>query len=88
ALYERCDRRFELMLEQGALEEAEEMMARDLDPLLPAMKALGAPELFAYLRDEMSREDAVYAAKQGTRNFAKRQMTWMRNQMSDWGMAG
>ena len=84
-LYARCDARFDAMLEVGALEEARAMAARGLDPVLPAMKAVGAPELFAHLRGEMTLEEAATAAKQATRNYAKRQMTWMRNQMKDWG---
>ncbi|MGB0440402.1 MAG: tRNA (adenosine(37)-N6)-dimethylallyltransferase, partial [Paracoccaceae bacterium] len=83
-LYQRCDARFDMMLGQGALEEARDMLARGLPPTLPAMKAVGAPELFAYLRGEMTLEDAAARAKQATRNYAKRQMTWMRNQMADW----
>ncbi|MEL7465834.1 MAG: tRNA (adenosine(37)-N6)-dimethylallyltransferase MiaA [Pseudomonadota bacterium] len=84
ALYARCDARFDAMLGAGALEEARAMAARGLDPILPAMKAVGAPELFAHLRGEMSLEAAAAFAKQATRNYAKRQMTWMRNQMKDW----
>lgn len=83
-LYARCDARFDKMIEAGALDEARAMMARGLPPGLPAMKAVGAPELFAYLRGEMTIEDAAARAKQATRNYAKRQMTWMRNQMKDW----
>lgn len=83
-LYARCDARFDLMIAGGALAEAEAMMARNLPPNLPAMKAVGAPELFAHLRGEISMDEASERAKQATRNYAKRQMTWMRNQMSDW----
>jgi tRNA dimethylallyltransferase len=83
-LYARCDARFDAMIAGGALEEAEAMLARDLDPILPAMKAVGAPELLAYLRGEMTLDEAAARAKQATRNYAKRQMTWMRNQMKDW----
>lgn len=86
ALYERCDRRFDIMLDRGALDEARAIAALTLDPALPAMRAVGAPELLAHLRGEISLEDAATAAKQATRNYAKRQMTWMRNQMKDWTM--
>ncbi|MEL6793818.1 MAG: tRNA dimethylallyltransferase, partial [Pseudomonadota bacterium] len=88
ALYARCDARFDAMLKAGALEEARAMTARDLDPILPAMKAVGAPELFAHLRGEITSDEAAAAAKQATRNYAKRQMTWMRNQMKDWRRIG
>lgn len=83
-VYARCDERFDVMLASGVLAEAEAMMARQLDPALPAMKAVGAPELFAHLRGEISLAEAADQARQATRNYAKRQMTWMRNQMKDW----
>lgn len=83
-LYDLCDRRFDLMLRGGALDEARAMLARGLDPSLPAMKAVGAPELFAHLRGEVSLEEAAARAKQATRNYAKRQMTWMRSRMKGW----
>lgn len=84
ALYARCDARFDAMLAAGAVKEAREMAARCLDPALPAMKAVGAPELFAHLTGEITLEAAAERAKQATRNYAKRQMTWMRNRMKDW----
>lgn len=83
-LYRRCDARFDAMLEQGALEEVRSLLARGLDPGLPAMKALGVPALAAHLRGELSSADATAAAKQATRNFAKRQSTWFRNQAPGW----
>ncbi|MEM7544247.1 MAG: tRNA (adenosine(37)-N6)-dimethylallyltransferase MiaA [Pseudomonadota bacterium] len=88
ALYQRCDARFDQMIADGALEEARAMLARGLDPMLPAMKAVGAPEFFAHLRGEITLEAAAEQAKQATRNYAKRQMTWMRNQMKDWTQVG
>ena len=48
------------------------------------MKAVGAPELFAYLAGEITLDEAAEAAKKATRNYAKRQMTWMRNRMKGW----
>ncbi|MFN3261463.1 MAG: tRNA (adenosine(37)-N6)-dimethylallyltransferase MiaA [Pikeienuella sp.] len=87
ALYARLDARFDGMLEAGALDEARAMLARGLDPSLPAMKAVGAPELFAHLRGEIGLEEAADRAKQATRNYAKRQMTWIRNRMADWKRA-
>lgn len=83
-LYARCDARFDLMIGAGAIDEARMMLARNLDKSLPAMKAVGGPELFAYLRGEVTLDDAGDMAKQATRNYAKRQMTWMRNRMKDW----
>lgn len=84
ALYARIDQRFDLMLDAGAIEEVEAFMARDLDPDLPAMKALGVPPLMAFLRGEMSREEAVDLSKRDSRRYAKRQLTWFRNQHADW----
>jgi len=82
-LYERCNRRLEAMLAEGALEEVEALLARDLDPQLPAMKALGVPDLAAYLRGTMSLEGALAAAQQATRRFAKRQLTWFRHRLPE-----
>jgi tRNA dimethylallyltransferase len=81
ALYEGCDRRFRLMMEQGALEEVKAIVAMNLDPALPAMKALGVPELAAYLAGNCSLEEAIRRAQQTTRNYAKRQLTWFRHQL-------
>jgi len=84
ALYARCDARLEAMLAEGALEEVRALTARDLDPALPAMKALGVREFAAHLRGELSLKEALAAAQQATRNYAKRQLTWFRNQTPDW----
>ncbi|WP_417482232.1 tRNA (adenosine(37)-N6)-dimethylallyltransferase MiaA [Maricaulis sp.] len=83
-LYDRINRRFELMLEAGALDEVRAFAALGLDPLLPASKALGVPPLMAYLRGEMALADAVLLAQRDSRRYAKRQMTWFRNQHPDW----
>jgi tRNA dimethylallyltransferase len=80
ALYERCDRRFARMLERGAIAEVEALLARDLDPALPVMRAIGVPEIAGYLRGEYSREEAQARGAQATRNYAKRQFTWLRHQ--------
>jgi tRNA dimethylallyltransferase len=80
ALYAACEARFVRMIEAGALAEAAALAARGLDPDLPAMKALGVPELMRHLRDEMPLEAAIAAAQRATRQYAKRQMTWFRHQ--------
>jgi tRNA dimethylallyltransferase len=59
-------------------------MARNLDPALPVMKAVGVRELAAHLRGETTLPEALAAARRQTRNYAKRQTTWMRGQMADW----
>ena len=84
ALYAACDARCVVMLERGALEEVRALMARDLSPALPVMKAVGVRELAGHLRGETSREVALDQMRQATRNYAKRQLTWFRNQMPDW----
>ena len=80
-LYAACDARFAAMLERGALAEAAALAARGLDPSLPAMKAVGLPELLSHLRGEMTLTDATAAAQQATRRYAKRQMTWFRHRL-------
>ncbi|MGV2496222.1 tRNA (adenosine(37)-N6)-dimethylallyltransferase MiaA [Pelagerythrobacter aerophilus] len=79
-LYERCDRRFEAMIESGAVEEVEALLARGLDPMLPVMRAIGVREIAAWLANELSREEMIAAGQQATRNYAKRQYTWFRRQ--------
>lgn len=79
-LFERCDRRFTLMLEQGAIPEVEALLARNLDPALPVMRAIGVPELGAHLKGDVSLDQAMAAGQLATRQYAKRQYTWFRNQ--------
>jgi tRNA dimethylallyltransferase len=79
-LYAVCDTRFARMMAAGALAEAAALAARDLDPDLPAMKAVGLPELLRHLRGELALADAIAAAQRATRQYAKRQMTWFRHQ--------
>lgn len=87
-LYERCDTRFEAMLEAGALEEVEALLERELDPGLPVMRAIGVPEISAFVREETDREAMIASGAQATRNYAKRQYTWFRNQSpTEWTRA-
>ena len=78
-LYARIDARFDVMLEQGAMDEAKQLINRQLDPSLPLMKALGVTALKAVLDQKMTIDQAVYTAKRDSRHYAKRQMTWLRN---------
>jgi tRNA dimethylallyltransferase len=71
------------MLQQGALAEVETLVARRLDPALPAMKAVGMRELQAFLQGQLSREVAIAQAQQATRRYAKRQYTWFNHQLSE-----
>ena len=84
ALYARCDARFMAMIEAGALEEVRALLARGLGPALPAMKAVGVRELGAHLEGKIGLGEAVAFAQQQTRRYAKRQLTWFRNQTSGW----
>ena len=79
----RIDRRFASMMDQGAVEEVEALLAQMPPPEVPAMKAIGVPQIAAMLRGEMSRADVVEKASAATRQYAKRQMTWFRNQMDE-----
>jgi tRNA dimethylallyltransferase len=81
-LYARIDARFDRMLAGGALEEAKALAS--LDPALPASKILGLRELLAVSAGTLSLGEAKAAARQATRNYAKRQLTWFRNRMADW----
>jgi tRNA dimethylallyltransferase len=82
-LHDRINRRFALMMEQGAVEEVQALLAQNLADDMPAMKAIGVAQIAAMLRGEMSREEAIEKASAATRQYAKRQMTWFRNQMDD-----
>ncbi len=83
-LVARIEQRFAAMLGAGALEEVRALKARKLDPLLPAMKAHGVPWLVRHLDGAISLDEAAAGAIMDTRRYAKRQLTWFRNQMKDW----
>jgi len=82
-LYARIDARFEAMLQAGALEEVARLAARQLDPLLPAMKAHGVPALIRHVRGEIRLEEAAEIGRADTRHYAKRQFTWFRHQLPE-----
>jgi tRNA dimethylallyltransferase len=82
ALYAACDTRFLRMIEAGALAEAAALAVRELASDLPAMKAVGVPELLRHLRGEISLGEAVALATRETRRYVKRQTTWFRHQMA------
>lgn len=83
-LYAACDARVSQMIQNGAVDEVRALLARDLDPALPAMKAVGVPELAAHLTGPTTLDQAVAAIRLSTRHYAKRQLTWFRNQTADW----
>ena len=81
----RIDRRFVAMLGQGAIEEVEALVARRLDPALPAMRAIGVPDIAAWLAGTLPREAMIARAQAASRQYAKRQRTWFRHQPpQDW----
>jgi len=79
-LYQRCDERFAHMIEQAAVSEVEALLARQLNPNLPVMRAIGVREIIAYLLGQISLDEAVTAGQQATRRYAKRQYTWFAHQ--------
>ncbi|HXX07613.1 MAG TPA: tRNA (adenosine(37)-N6)-dimethylallyltransferase MiaA [Pseudolabrys sp.] len=83
-LVRRIETRFAGMMDNGVIEEVRRLAERNLDKSLPAMKAHGVPWLMRYLKGEISREEALAGAVMDTRRYAKRQLTWFRNQMKDW----
>ena len=85
-LYDRINRRFEMMAKTGGLDEARALKQRHLDGALPIMKAIGVPELIAAseAQTDFEKTEAIDLAKLQTRRFAKRQMTWFRNQTPNW----
>ncbi len=79
-LYARCDQRFPAMVANGAVEEVEALLQRNLDPRLPVMRAIGVREIAACLSGETGREQAIALGQQATRQYAKRQYTWFAHQ--------
>jgi tRNA dimethylallyltransferase len=88
ALYAHIDARLTAMAATGAVEEAAALTQRGLDPRLPAMKAVGLRELAAHAAGEATLEQAIAAAQQATRRYAKRQLTWFRHQTPAWPRIG
>ncbi len=79
-LYDRCDMRLDAMMESGAIGEVEALLMRGLPADAPVMRAIGVREIAAMLTGDMPRNEAITRAKIATRQFAKRQFTWFRNQ--------
>ena len=79
-LYKRCDVRFEIMIERGAVAEVEALLLRNLPQDAPVMRAIGVSEISAYLNGNLQHEEAIARGKIATRQYAKRQFTWFRNQ--------
>ena len=78
ALYDRINRRVDLMLERGLLEEIRQLLAEGLSPKATSMQAIGYKEFVAVLEGRRSLADAAEEVKQSSRRYAKRQLTWFR----------
>ena len=83
-LRERIAKRFVAMLDEGAIQEVEALLAQTLNPSLPLMKAIGVPEISAFLAGRSTREEMVERSVIATRQYAKRQRTWFRGRMAGW----
>lgn len=83
-LADRIAQRFELMMTQGAVKEAELALSEGWDPNLPSSKAIGAGPLIAWLEGRLTRAEAVSLATIQSRQYAKRQRTWFRKRMKSW----
>ena len=84
AIYDRSERRFDSMIENGAIPEVERLLSLSLPVSKPAMKALGVPQLARHVRGGISLEEAANQAKTATRRYAKRQFTWISRHMISW----
>ena len=82
-LHQRINGRFEKMLAMGAMDEVQSLLALELSPDKPVMKAIGVSQIAAMLRGEMTRDEVLETGAAATRQYAKRQMTWFRNQMDE-----
>jgi tRNA dimethylallyltransferase len=84
-LQERCDARFEKIMSNEGIEEVRLLLEQRLPGLAPVMRAIGVPEIAAFLHGELSRDQALTAGEIATRQYAKRQYTWFRRQLpADW----
>ena len=83
ALHRRIEQRLQAMVDAGALDELETLRARKLSPDLPLMKAVAVPEFMAHLDGKLDLVAAVERAAAKTRQYAKRQMTWLRHQLPE-----
>lgn len=79
-LYERIEKRIDIMLEKGLIDEVKALQTEGLNRNFISMQGLGYKEILAYLEGEISLEEAVYILKRDTRHFAKRQITWFKRE--------
>lgn len=84
-LYDRCNHRFALMLQCGAIEEVSVLLSRNLPPDMPVMRAIGVSEISGMLQNQWDMSEVKKRGAQATRNYVKRQVTWLRHQPPlDW----
>lgn len=84
-LHDRCNARFAAIFSEAGIAEVEALLARRLPAVAPVMRAIGVREIAAFLRGELSRQEALAAGRIATRQYAKRQYTWFRRQPpEDW----
>jgi tRNA dimethylallyltransferase len=79
-LHQRCNQRFEMMIQHGAVDEVQALLAMDLPEDAPVLRAIGVPEIAAMLAGEIDKVDTIARGQAATRQYAKRQYTWFRNQ--------
>lgn len=79
-LYDRIERRIDIMLEQGLVNEVRSLKEQGYTRDLVSMQGLGYKEILAYLENEISLDEAIYILKRDTRHFAKRQLTWFKRE--------
>lgn len=77
-LYDRINRRVDIMVEDGLINEVKDLLERDIDPGCTAMQSIGYKEFYGYIKGESSMEETLDAIKQNSRHYAKRQLTWFR----------
>jgi len=84
-VHARCDARFDEIMSEEGIGEVSSLLERNLPTLAPVLRAIGVREIAAFLRGEMSREEALRAGRTATRQYGKRQYTWFRRQPpADW----
>ncbi len=78
-LYKRCEQRFFQMIEQGGIQEVQNLLS--LNPTGGVVKAIGVPEIISFLKQEITQEEMLNKAILSTRHYAKRQVTWFKHQI-------
>lgn len=77
-LYDRINRRVDIMVEEGLIDEVKGLLASDIDPKCTSMQSIGYKEFYGYLNGEITLEEALDTIKRSSRRYAKRQLTWFR----------